>query len=145
MVTGFEPVDILQGIYMCVAQLEKTQYEVQNQYSRVVKRAGNTTAQQLMNEIFEVAPQKWRGMDEIANSGLVLRAKYQKFDALQRFNVQKNTNVQSTPCISGEILRGVKKPCDCPLFAKECSPEKPLGATMVSSEGACAAYYQYRQ
>ncbi|BBM88255.1 hydrogenase formation protein HypD [Candidatus Uabimicrobium amorphum] len=144
VVTGFEPVDILQGIYMCILQLEKRQHKVENQYSRVVKREGNTTAQKLMEEVFAVVPQKWRGMDVIAQSGFDLRGKYQTFCARRRFAVEEITVQESTPCISGEILRGVKKPCDCPLFAKQCSPENPLGATMVSSEGACAAYYQYR-
>jgi hydrogenase expression/formation protein HypD len=150
VVTGFEPVDILQGIYMCVRQLESGEAECENQYTRSVIREGNQTAQQLIQEVFEVIPRQWRGIGEISQSGLGLREKYAQFDANKRFEKELDLvagdryNFQ-TECISGEIMLGIKKPYDCPAFGKNCIPEHPLGAPMVSSEGACAAYYRYRQ
>jgi hydrogenase expression/formation protein HypD len=150
IVTGFEPLDILQGIYMCVRQLESGKAVCENQYTRSVRRAGNQTAQQLMQEIFEVIPRQWRGIGEILQSGLGLREKYAQFDANKRFLKQleltneKNCD-RKTECVSGEILQGIKKPHDCHAFGKNCTLEHPLGAPMVSSEGACAAYYRYRQ
>jgi len=145
VVTGFEPVDILQGIYMCVRQLEEGRAEVENQYTRSVRREGNLPAQQLIREVFRVTPRKWRGVGEIPQSGLGLQEKYRAFDAETRFGVAHITAEESSDCISGAILQGLKKPHECPAFGTVCTPEHPLGATMVSSEGACAAYYHYRR
>ena len=145
VVTGFEPLDILQGIYMCVRQLEEGRREVENQYSRTVRKEGNLPAQELIRDVFAVVPRKWRGVGEIPRSGLGLREKYAEFDAERRFGIADHTMEESTKCISGLILQGVKKPHECEAFAGECTPEHPLGATMVSSEGACAAYYRYRK
>lgn len=150
IVTGFEPIDLLQGVYMCVRQLESRKAVCENQYTRSVRREGNQTAQQLMQEIFEVIPRQWRGIGEILQSGLELREKYAQFDANKRFLKQLELINQKkcdrkTDCISGEILQGIKKPHDCHAFGIKCTPEHPLGAPMVSSEGACAAYYRYRQ
>ena len=145
VVTGFEPLDILQGIYMCVLQLEEGRHEVENQYSRVVTRPGNEKAQEAMNEVFEIGNRKWRGIGEIPDSGLRLKDKYRDFDAELKFGVAGNVVEESTECISGAILQGLKKPNDCPVFSIKCNPENPLGATMVSSEGACSAYYLYKQ
>ncbi len=145
VVTGFEPVDIMQGIYMCVKQLEEGRYEVENQYSRVVKQEGNIPAQKLIREIFEVIPRRWRGIGEIAASGLKLSERYADFDAEKKFGCVFDTIQESSKCISGLILQGVKKPKDCPAFGVSCTPLNPLGATMVSGEGACCAYYQYHR
>jgi hydrogenase expression/formation protein HypD len=145
VVTGFEPVDILQGIYMCLRQLEEGRAEVENQYTRTVRREGNTAAQKLIREVFCVVPRKWRGMGEIPRSGLGLQPQYAEFDAETRFGVSSQTTEEPGVCISGLILQGIKKPRECPAFATACTPEHPLGATMVSSEGACAAYYRYRR
>lgn len=144
VVTGFEPLDILQGILMCIKQLEEGRYEVQNQYTRSVKEKGNQEAQKLIKEIFEVVPRKWRGIGEIAKSGLGLRAPYRLFDAERHFSLEGLKTQESRECISGLILQGIKKPYKCEAFGRKCSPDHPLGATMVSSEGACAAYYRYR-
>jgi hydrogenase expression/formation protein HypD len=145
VVTGFEPLDILQGIYMCVRQLEEGRAEVENQYSRSVKRKGNVPAQELIREVFHVVPRKWRGIGEIADSGLGLREKYSGFDAERRFDIAHYTADEPAECISGLILQGIMKPHECPEFGTRCTPDRPLGATMVSNEGACAAYYQYRR
>ncbi len=145
VVTGFEPVDILQGIYHCARQLEEGRAEVENQYTRVVGRDGNAPAQQLIREVFRVIRRKWRGIGEIPQSGFGLAQKYAAFDAERRFDIADYVADESGECISGEILKGVKKPHDCPAFGTRCTPEHPLGATMVSSEGACAAYYRYRR
>ncbi|RIK75818.1 hydrogenase formation protein HypD [candidate division KSB1 bacterium] len=145
VVTGFEPVDILQGVYLCIKQLEEGRAEVENQYTRAVQRAGNQPAQQLMREIFCVIPRKWRGVGEIPQSGLGLREEYAAFDAEKRFEVTDSVREESSECLSGLVLQGVKKPHECPAFGVRCTPERPLGATMVSSEGACAAYYRYRK
>jgi hydrogenase expression/formation protein HypD len=144
IVTGFEPVDILQGIYMCVRQLEQGVARVENQYVRIVSDKGNHTAQQMMQEAFEVVPKEWRGLGEIEESGLGLRSKYRAFDAEERFGAVSTGIEAETSCISGDILKGQKKPTDCPQFGTGCTPEAPIGVTMVSSEGACAAYYRYR-
>jgi hydrogenase expression/formation protein HypD len=144
VVTGFEPLDILQGILMCVTQLEQGRYEVENPYSRVVTREGNIPAQKLLSDVFEVVDRKWRGIGEIKDSGLALRGEYRQYDAEQRFGLADRKIEESPECISGLILQGIKKPHDCPAFGTRCTPEHPLGATMVSSEGACAAYYRYR-
>ena len=145
VVTGFEPLDILQGVYLCVKQLEEGRAEVENQYTRVVRREGNTPAQQLLREVFRIIPRKWRGVGEIPQSGFGLSEKYAAFDAEQRFGIAAYTAEESGECMSGEILQGVKKPNHCPAFGTGCTPEHPLGATMVSTEGACAAYYRYRR
>ncbi len=144
VVTGFEPLDILQGVYMCVRQLEEGRSEVENQYARSVKREGNRPAQELIRKVFQVVPRKWRGIGEIPASGLGLREEYRTFDAENRFVVPEVDSSADSECISGLILQGFKKPPDCPAFAVRCTPERPLGATMVSTEGACAAYYRYR-
>jgi len=145
VVTGFEPLDLLQGLYLCIRQLEEGRAEVENQYSRSVRRDGNRTAQDVLAQVFVVRPQRWRGFGEIPASGLALAETYARFDALRRFGGVAVPAEQPSLCISGEILRGVKKPMDCPAFGRRCTPERPLGATMVSSEGACAAYYRYRR
>jgi hydrogenase expression/formation protein HypD len=145
VVTGFEPIDILHGVLMTVAQLEQGTAIVENQYARSVKRGGNIPAQQLMNEIFEVVDRPWRGLGVIPQSGLGLKAAYHEFDAERRFDLTGIQSKESTECISGLILQGKRKPFDCPAFGGRCTPEHPLGATMVSSEGACAAYYRYRK
>lgn len=144
VVTGFEPVDILQGVYLCVKQLEAGQAQVENQYARSVRQAGNKVAQQLMQGVFAIVPRQWRGIGNIPQSGLGLRDTYADFDATKRFNIESITTAESTECISGLILQGVKKPHECSAFDTRCTPEYPLGAPMVSSEGACAAYYRYR-
>jgi hydrogenase expression/formation protein HypD len=145
VVTGFEPVDILQGIFMCIRQLEQGRAEVENQYTRSVRREGNLPAQKLISEVFCVVPRKWRGVGEIPQSGLGLQAKYAAFDAETRFGIAHHTADEPAECMSGLILQGIKKPHECPAFGNRCTPEHPLGATMVSSEGACAAYYHYRR
>lgn len=145
VVTGFEPTDILQGIYLCIRQLEEGRAEVENQYSRSVRPDGNRAAQELMARIFAVQPQRWRGIGEIGASGLGLAPAYKHFDALTRFPHVSPFLKSPNECISGEILRGRKKPGECPAFGTRCTPERPLGATMVSSEGVCAAYYRYRR
>jgi len=143
VVTGFEPVDILEGVLMCVRQLESGRTGVENQYGRAVRREGNLPAQKTVAEIFEVSGRTWRGIGEIPSSGLRLRAEYARFDAEQRFNIDVGRVSEPKECISGLVLQGVKKPFDCPAFGRACTPERPLGAPMVSSEGACAAYYLY--
>jgi hydrogenase expression/formation protein HypD len=145
VVTGFEPLDILQGVHMCVAQLEAGRAEVENAYTRAVRREGNEKARELITDVFQVVRRKWRGIGEIPHSGLGLREKYEEFDAERRFGVAGDTVEEPTECISGLILQGVKKPRECPAFGTRCTPDRPLGATMVSSEGACAAYYRYRR
>lgn len=145
VVTGFEPLDLLEGIYLCVKQLEEGRGEVENQYSRSVRPHGNRAAQVLIREIFTVVPRKWRGVGEISNSGLGLSDEYFHFDAEKRFDLADRSIDENPKCISGNILRGVSKPPDCSAFGVECTPEHPLGATMVSSEGACSAYYRYRR
>ena len=145
VVTGFEPLDILQGIYMCVLQLEQGRSEVENQYRRSVRREGNRPARDLISKVFRVVSRKWRGIGEIPRSGLALQPLYAGFDAETRFGVADRTADESPDCISGAILQGLKKPFECPPFGTGCTPEHPLGATMVSSEGACAAYYRYRR
>ncbi len=144
VVTGFEPLDILEGVYMCVKQLEAGRGEVENQYARSVKRAGNAPAQHLMREVFQVVPRRWRGIGEIAESGLALSDAYRAYDAEARFGPVGAREERAGECIAGLVLCGEKKPIDCPAFGTRCTPEHPLGVTMVSSEGACAAYYRYR-
>lgn len=145
VVTGFEPVDLLQGILACLRQLEAGRAEVENCYARSVRPGGNAAAQQAMRRVFAVVPRAWRGMGEIEASGLDLAPAYARFDARARFHPEGVAPGPATPCISGEILRGRTRPPACPAFATACTPEHPLGATMVSAEGACAAYYRYRR
>jgi hydrogenase expression/formation protein HypD len=143
VVTGFEPVDILQGILHSVRQLEEGLSEVENAYARTVTYAGNQAAQRVINQVFETCDRKWRGIGIIPASGWRLRSEYARFDAEQRFQVEAIQPAESPLCIAGLILQGLKKPHQCSAFANSCTPEHPLGATMVSSEGACAAYYKY--
>jgi hydrogenase expression/formation protein HypD len=144
VVTGFEPLDILQGIYMTIKQLEENRAEVENQYARAVRREGNLPAKELISQVFHIVPRKWRGLGEIAQSGYGLNPEFADFDAEKRFDLSSYSKEESTECISGLVLQGLKKPFECPAFGGRCTPEHPLGATMVSSEGACAAYYRYR-
>lgn len=145
VVTGFEPLDILQGIHMCLKQLEEGRAEVENQYSRSVRDCGNPSAVEMIREVFCVTSRKWRGIGEIASSGLGLREEYAEFDAERLFPLEVKVVNEDSRCLSGLVLQGLKKPNECPQFATTCTPETPLGATMVSSEGACAAYYRYRE
>jgi hydrogenase expression/formation protein HypD len=145
VVTGFEPLDLLQGIYLCVKQLEEGRAEVENQYSRAVTEKGNQEAQEVMQKVFKVGNRKWRGIGEIPKSGLVLRDAYMEYDASLKFGLADLEVQEPAECISGMILQGIRKPQECEAFGTGCTPEHPLGATMVSSEGACAAYYRYRR
>ena len=145
VVTGFEPLDILQGVLMVVQQLESGRADVENQYVRSVRREGNRPAQELIRKVFKVVPRKWRGVGEIPKSGLGLREPYAAFDAEKKFGVTDHRVEESSECLSGLVLQGQIKPYECPAFSTRCTPEHPLGATMVSSEGACAAYYLYRR
>ena len=145
VVTGFEPLDILQGVLMCVKQLETGRAIVENQYSRSVTQQGNRPAQQLIGEVFRIVSRKWRGVGEIPRSGLGLHETYAGFDAERKFGVAELQVEEPSECQSGLVLQGRIKPNDCPAFGTRCTPEHPLGATMVSSEGACAAYYRYRR
>ncbi len=145
VVTAFEPLDLLDGIYRCVSMLEEGVHGVDNRYTRVVPRQGNPHARRLLAEVFEVTDRKWRGIGVIPASGYRLRPEYAAFDAEQRFALEGLVVEESSECISGLILQGLKKPPQCPAFGARCTPETPLGATMVSSEGACAAYYQHRR
>jgi hydrogenase expression/formation protein HypD len=144
VVTGFEPVDILEGVHLCVKQLEEGRAEVENQYARSVRRRGSPEAQALIREVFRVVPRKWRGVGEIAESGLGLTEAYRDFDAESRFGVEGVRAEEPAECRSGAVLTGLLKPPECPAFGTRCTPERPLGAPMVSTEGACAAYYSYR-
>jgi hydrogenase expression/formation protein HypD len=143
VITGFEPLDILEGTLMTLRQLENGTHEVENQYPRVVQREGNAVAQELVAKVFEVCDRKWRGVGSIPASGYRLREEFIEHDAERIFDVREINTCESEICISGLVLRGVKKPHDCPAFGRQCTPEHPLGATMVSAEGACAAYYAY--
>ena len=143
VVTGFEPLDLLDGVLRAVRQLEAAEARLDNQYSRVVGRDGNVTAQRLIWSAFEVCDRQWRGVGTIPKSGLRLRGELHRHDAERRFDVGALETREPAECISGQILRGLKKPHDCPAFATRCTPSSPLGATMVSAEGACAAYYAY--
>jgi hydrogenase expression/formation protein HypD len=145
VVTGFEPLDLLQGIHMCVSQLEQGRHEVENQYARAVRREGNLTAQELVSRVFRVLPRKWRGIGEIPHSGLGLTPEFAEFDAETKFGVSGYSAPEDPECISGLVMQGAKKPEDCTAYGKRCTPDHPLGAPMVSAEGACAAYYRYRR
>jgi len=143
VVTGFEPLDVLEGIRRVVTQLEAGRAELENAYSRAVQREGNLPAQKMLADVFEVTDRTWRGIGEIPQSGWKLRAAYHDFDAENRFDVSGIHTQESPLCRSGDVLQGLIKPNQCPAFGKECTPRSPLGATMVSNEGACAAYFQY--
>jgi hydrogenase expression/formation protein HypD len=145
VVTGFEPLDILHGVLMTVQQLESGRTEAENQYSRAVRREGNAPAQDLMKKVFRVVPRKWRGIGEIPQSGLGLGEAYASFDAERKFGLTEHRVEEPAGCMAGLILQGLKKPHECSVFGTRCTPEHPFGATMVSSEGACAAYYRYRR
>lgn len=143
VITGFEPLDILRGTLMTIRQLEEGRAEVENEYSRILNRDGNRPAQKLVASVFEIADRKWRGVGTIPKSGYKLRWEYREHDAEKIFDVKEIDTREPDICISGRILRGIKKPHDCPAFGTLCTPQHPLGATMVSAEGACAAYYAY--
>ena len=143
VVTGFEPLDLLEGIYECIVMLEAGKVGVVNQYSRAVRREGSPSAIRLIHDVFEICDRKWRGIGTIPRSGYRLSPAYAEFDAETRFGVDHVAVQESNLCISGQILQGIKKPHECAAFCNGCTPEHPLGATMVSSEGACAAYYHY--
>lgn len=145
VVTGFEPVDLLQGILMTIRQLEKGEARVENQYSRVVRPEGNPEAQRVIRQVFRVNDREWRGIGSIPMSGYELRPEFERYDANLKFRVNIEKARESEECIAGLILKGIKKPHECPQFGKKCRPETPLGAPMVSSEGACAAYYHFHQ
>ena len=143
VITGFEPLDLVQGIYLAVKQLEKGQFEVENQYARIVKENGNTAAINVINKVFEIGSREWRGIGEIPNSGYVIKEAYKNYDAETKFKISHIKVPENSKCIAGQILRGLKKPHQCSEFNKTCKPSNPLGAPMVSSEGACAAYYHF--
>lgn len=143
VVTGFEPLDVLQGILMVIKQLESDKACVENQYSRIVKETGNLEAQKMIHEIFEIKDQIWRGIGEIPDSGYQLKEKYRAYDAKYKYSIEIPEANENPDCISGEIMKGLKKPFECSQFGKACKPTNPLGAPMVSSEGACAAYYHF--
>ena len=143
VITGFEPLDLVQGIYMAVQQLEKGVYKVENQYARIVKEEGNKAALNVIHQVFEVGDREWRGIGEIPQSGYLLREEFKDFDAEKKFGISHIVVPENPDCIAGEILKGIKKPYECSQFGKNCTPFKPLGAPMVSSEGACAAYYHF--
>lgn len=143
VITGFEPIDILQGVLMAVRQLEQGRAELENAYARAVRREGNAQAQEIINRVFRICDRAWRGIGVIPQSGFALSREFCDYDAARIFEVESICSVEPEICISGEILKGLKKPVDCPAFGTQCTPETPLGATMVSAEGACAAYYSY--
>ena len=145
VVTAFEPLDLLQGLYLCLKQLEEGRHEVENQYERLVRPGGNRLAQEMVNEVFLIKDRAWRGIGVIPMSGLGLREAFAAFDAELRFQVEGVGGPESTECQAGLVLQGILKPTECPAFGVRCTPDHPLGATMVSNEGACAAYHQYRR
>jgi hydrogenase expression/formation protein HypD len=143
VITGFEPIDMLEGVLRTVQQLEAGKAEVENQYARAVRPEGNPQSKKLIDEVFEICDRKWRGVGSIPQSGYRLRHEFRDHDAERLFEVDNIQTEESSVCISGQILRGLKKPHECPAFGRECTPQSPLGATMVSAEGACAAYHAY--
>ena len=145
VVTGFEPVDLVQGILMAVRQLEKGEHKMENQYSRVVRPEGNPEARKVIETVFEISDREWRGIGNIPKSGYEVRAEFAAYDANRKFDVDIEKVPESSECIAGLVLKGIKKPHECPQFGKKCTPQSPLGAPMVSSEGACAAYYHFSQ
>jgi hydrogenase expression/formation protein HypD len=145
VVTGFEPVDLLEGIWRTVRQLEEGRVEVENQYARLVRPEGNPAARAAIDQVFEIVDHPWRGIGPIPSSGMALRERYRRFDARERFPEVSPPGSEPSECRSGEVLSGRLRPDECPAFGVRCIPDHPLGATMVSSEGACAAYYRYRR
>ncbi|NUQ82838.1 MAG: hydrogenase formation protein HypD [Bacteroidetes bacterium] len=145
VVTGFEPVDILSGVLQVVRQLESGSVSVVNQYNRIVRREGNVQARQLLKDLFTITDRNWRGIGEIPSSGFRLREEYAAWDAEKKFNVGSIKTKESADCMAGQVMMGKAEPTDCPLFGTVCNPERPVGAPMVSSEGACAAYFTYRR
>jgi len=145
VITGFEPVDILQGILAAIQQLENKQFYTENKYTRYVTKDGNVPAQNLLKKIYKTIDRKWRGIGTIAKSGFALKEEYADYDADKIFDIQNIIVDESEICISGAVMQGIKKPPECLAFGKQCTPEKPLGAPMVSTEGACAAYFHYKK
>ena len=145
VVTGFEPIDLLRGVLACVRQLEEGRAEVENAYERAVRDEGNPTAREMVDRVFEPTATTWRGIGEIPDSGLRLREAYRRFDATAKFDLAVGDSVEDPDCRAGDVLRGACKPTECSAFGNRCTPDHPLGAPMVSSEGACAAYYRYRR
>ncbi len=143
VITGFEPVDLLQGIFMTVRQLEHGEHRVENQYSRVVRPEGNPAARKIIKQVFDTTDREWRGIGAIPGSGWELQPEFAAFDANKKFHISLEKAPESPECIAGQVLKGIKKPYECPQFGKKCTPSNPLGAPMVSSEGACAAYYHF--
>lgn len=143
VITGFEPVDMLQGILMTIQQLEKGEKKLENQYARMVRPEGNPNAKNVIFDVFEITDRMWRGIDVIPESGYELKEKYARYDAKRKFNIDIPEVPENEECIAGAIMKGLKKPFECPNFGTKCKPENPLGAPMVSSEGACAAYYHF--
>ncbi len=143
VITGFEPVDLLQGILMTVQQLEKGEYKVENQYTRYVQREGNKLAKATLEKVFDISDRTWRGIGNIPMSGFEVNEEYKRYNSRIKFKLDLPAAEENKACISGDIMKGLKKPFQCPNFGKACRPEHPLGAPMVSSEGACAAYYHY--
>jgi hydrogenase expression/formation protein HypD len=143
VVTGFEPVDLLEGILMTVRQLEADRHEVENQYVRSVRREGNRPAREIIADVYEICDRPWRGLGVLPRSGLRLRCPYRDFDAEVRFAVASVSAIEPAECRSGEVLQGLLRPDECAAFGNRCTPDHPLGAPMVSAEGACAAYWKY--
>ncbi len=143
IITGFEPVDLLHGIKSCISQLENGESGLDNQYKRVVKREGNKEAQSIIFEVFEIGDREWRGIGMIPSSGYHVKEKYSNYDAIRKFDIIASDGKENPQCLAGQILKGLKKPHECPLFGEKCTPTSPQGAPMVSSEGACAAYYHF--
>ncbi len=143
VIAGFEPLDIMNAVWQCIRQLEAGQACVQNEYSRAVKREGNAQAMSILSEVFAISDKNWRGLGVVPASGFRMSDGYAEFDAERIFGLSRQTVQDSSVCISGQILKGLKKPYECSAFGKECTPETPLGATMVSSEGTCANYYKF--
>ncbi len=144
VVTGFEPLDMLNGILAAVKQLEAGTYNVENQYTRIVKKQGNIEAQKIINTVYETGDQVWRGIGKIPNSGWHLKKEFKKYDADVKFDISIDETPENEVCIAGDVMKGIQKPFQCPAFGKTCTPQNPLGAPMVSSEGACAAYYNFK-
>jgi len=144
VITGFEPLDLLKGILAAVKQLESGKYQVENQYTRIVKEEGNVEAQKIIRQVYEDGSQMWRGIGSIPESGWHLKKEYKKYDADKKFLIKIALVEENKDCIAGDVMKGIKKPYQCPHFGKTCTPQNPLGAPMVSSEGACAAYYNFR-
>ena len=145
VVTGFEPLDILMGIYKLLQQVKNNEVQIENQYPRAVTYEGNIIMQNIMKEVFQVADTRWRGLSTLPKSGLIIKKKYEKYDTMKRFNIKEMEEDEPKGCQCGNVLIGVINPRECPLFGKACTPDNPIGPCMVSSEGACSAYYKYEQ